>query len=573
MGSVTVDMSWRLRSALRIHRRPRGRSCLVPQDDPETSRPPSPRPGAPRPANHRRVTPGEADLERAAAALAWRLPEPAGSARPHRLQLPLGVDAGRLGALPLHRPAPLAPRRRQPRAAAPGGVDRGADRAPPRTPSCSGARPRSSRRCTPTSRASPAARSDPDAPRRLLLRGVRRPPVAADLLGRPRRARGRHPQGGVRPRAAVRRRRPDVPPRLLPPAHRRDRLAAGVLGARPTPSACPPPSSPATTASRSRSRCRSATSRRPRRCGACRSAASRCSCSTRSATRTTASSRWITSRLYDADPDTRLVAVRAARPRRRRGARAARDRPRRRAPQRGPRRVRLAGPGAHRDERRRAVVRRRARRRRAAARSSPPTRRSRRATTPTRPTRSRARCAPYLDELGVDADDVVRRGRTHPDDGGEPFGVTQFALRTSRAANGVSRRHGEVARDMWQGLWPDRAVEDVPITHVTNGVHIPSWVGAPMRQLLDRHLGDGWAQRADDPATWQPLDNATGRRAVGRAHRAARSGSSTYVRERSVVDRLARGDAAPVRRRPPRARSTPTRSPSASPAASRPTSG
>ena len=68
------------------------------------------------------------------------------------------------------------------------------------------------------------------APDRVLLRRVRRAPLAARLLGRPRRARGRHPQGGVRPRAAARRDRPDVPPGLLPPAHRRRRLAARVLG-------------------------------------------------------------------------------------------------------------------------------------------------------------------------------------------------------------------------------------------------------------------------------------------------------------------------------------------------------
>src|SRR4051812_24464296 len=105
-------------------------------------------------------------------------------------------------------------------------------------------------------------------------------------------------------------------------------------------------------------------------------------------------------------------------------------------------------------------------------------------------------------EVGVDPWELVRLGRTHPDDAGEPFGVTQFALRTTRAANAVSRRHGEVARDMWQALWPERPVDDVPITHVTNGVHEPTWLGAPMRALLERRLGAGWLDRAADPATW-----------------------------------------------------------------------
>src|SRR4051794_37494150 len=108
-------------------------------------------------------------------------------------------------------------------------------------------------------------------------------------------------------------------------------------------------------------------------------------------------------------------------------------------------------------------------------------------------------------EMGVDVGELVRRGRTRPEDAHEPFGVTQFSLRSSRTANGVSARHGEVARGMWQELWPDRPVEEVPIAHVTNGVHIPTWIGAPLRDLLDRRLGEGWMGRAVEPATWDAV--------------------------------------------------------------------
>ena len=66
--------------------------------------------------------------------------------------------------------------------------------------------------------------------------------------------------------------------------------------------------------------------------------------------------------------------------------------------------------------------------------------------------------------------------------------MTALALRTSRHANAVSRRHGEVARAMWQPLFPGRSADEVPIGHVTNGVHVPTWLGGPMRDLLDRHL-------------------------------------------------------------------------------------
>jgi starch phosphorylase len=143
--------------------------------------------------------------------------------------------------------------------------------------------------------------------------------------------------------------------------------------------------------------------------------------------------------------------------------------------------------------------------------------------------------------LGVDVDAIIRRGRTNPDDGWEPFGVTQFALRTSRAANGVSRRHGEVAREMWQGLWPGRPVDEVPIGHVTNGVHVPTWVGPPMRALLERHLGEDWMVRSADADTWAAID-AIPDADLWEVRQQQRAELVDYVRYKSVADRLARSE-------------------------------
>ena len=150
--------------------------------------------------------------------------------------------------------------------------------------------------------------------------------------------------------------------------------------------------------------------------------------------------------------------------------------------------------------------------------------------------------ATYSSEAGIDPEAIVRLGRTHPDAPDEPFGVTQFALRTSRAANGVSARHGEVAREMWQPLWPDRSAEDVPIGHVTNGVHTATWLGAPMRALLDRHLGDGWIERVTDPETWAAVDEISDDElwAVRRQQRAL---LVEFIRDRAPLDRLTRGEA------------------------------
>jgi starch phosphorylase len=148
-----------------------------------------------------------------------------------------------------------------------------------------------------------------------------------------------------------------------------------------------------------------------------------------------------------------------------------------------------------------------------------------------------------LDELGFDREAFVRLGRSHPDDRGEPFGVTQLALRTSRRANAVSARHGAVARSMWRELWPGRPVEEIPIEHVTNGVHLPTWIGSPMRALLDRHLGHGWIDRAADPRTWAPVDRIPDDE-LWAARCEQRAELVAYVRRRRPIDRLGRGDAA-----------------------------
>ncbi len=144
-------------------------------------------------------------------------------------------------------------------------------------------------------------------------------------------------------------------------------------------------------------------------------------------------------------------------------------------------------------------------------------------------------------QLGCEPSEVIALGRTDPADEDEPFGITQAALRMSRAANGVSRRHGEVAREMWQPLWPELPVDEVPIGYVTNGVHVPTWIGTPMRELLDRHLGEGWMAHAAEPATWAGVD-AISDAELWAARSTQRAELVTRVRSRSATDRLLRGD-------------------------------
>lgn len=143
--------------------------------------------------------------------------------------------------------------------------------------------------------------------------------------------------------------------------------------------------------------------------------------------------------------------------------------------------------------------------------------------------------------LGLTPDEVCDLGRTAP--GEDRVGMTQLGLRMSRAANGVARRHGEIARAMWQPLFPGRPVDDVPICHVTNGVHIGTWMAQPMRALLDRHLGQGWEQRAADPFTWAAVDAIPdGELWAVRCEQRARL--VEFVRGTSAADRLHRGEPA-----------------------------
>jgi glycogen phosphorylase len=143
--------------------------------------------------------------------------------------------------------------------------------------------------------------------------------------------------------------------------------------------------------------------------------------------------------------------------------------------------------------------------------------------------------------LGGDEDAVLRLGRVHPDDDGEGLGLTPLGIRMSRASNAVSRRHGVVAREMWRPLYPDIDVDNVPIRHVTNGVHLPTWMAPPMRALLDRHLGADWWRVPTDPAVAAGIDPIPARE-LWSVRNELRARLVDYVRDRSVADRLARGE-------------------------------
>ncbi|MBD3325018.1 alpha-glucan family phosphorylase, partial [candidate division KSB3 bacterium] len=109
----------------------------------------------------------------------------------------------------------------------------------------------------------------------------------------------------------------------------------------------------------------------------------------------------------------------------------------------------------------------------------------------------------YAKYFGISQQEFLALGRQNSDDAGEPFCMTILALRIAAYTNGVSRLHGEVSRRMWQGLWPNVPVDEIPIGHVTNGVHFLSWISREMKQLYDRYLGLRWRREPADETVWQ----------------------------------------------------------------------
>ncbi len=145
--------------------------------------------------------------------------------------------------------------------------------------------------------------------------------------------------------------------------------------------------------------------------------------------------------------------------------------------------------------------------------------------------------------LGMGLDGILRLARIHPDDSSELPGMTVLAIRMSRSTNGVSRIHGGVARRMWQGIFPGRSEEDVPITHVTNGAHLPTWIAPEIRRLLDRYLPEGWSsrERVMDPATWAAVESIPDEE-LWAVRMEMSEKVLSWVKSHSVIDRLTRGD-------------------------------
>ena len=111
---------------------------------------------------------------------------------------------------------------------------------------------------------------------------------------------------------------------------------------------------------------------------------------------------------------------------------------------------------------------------------------------------------PVWEEFGLSRDTFFEIG-THPTEAPDRFHMTVAALRLSKFVNGVSRRHEEVSRQLWASLWPDRPIDHIPITHITNGVHLATWMSREMMHLFEAQFGPGWGDRVDEAAFWESV--------------------------------------------------------------------
>jgi starch phosphorylase len=140
--------------------------------------------------------------------------------------------------------------------------------------------------------------------------------------------------------------------------------------------------------------------------------------------------------------------------------------------------------------------------------------------------------------LGLDGERFLDLCRMRPGDAGEQPGMSPLAMRVASRRNGVSRRHGEVAREMWKPMFPDGPV---PIDHVTNGAHLPTFLSEPIFALLAERLGDRWLGNPADPEAWAPVREIPNAE-LWRARTEARRQLVEYAQEKAEEDRLLRGE-------------------------------
>jgi starch phosphorylase len=152
---------------------------------------------------------------------------------------------------------------------------------------------------------------------------------------------------------------------------------------------------------------------------------------------------------------------------------------------------------------------------------------------------------PLRESLGLSLESLMAMGQEFPSNQNEQFCMTVLGLKVARRTNAVSALHGEVSRQMWVGLYPGKSEDEVPIGHITNGVHVPTWLAPQMSHLYDRHLGRDWHQRSGESSTWEGIEDVDDGE-LWETHLALKSRLIEFVRRRAVEQANNRKEPLPV---------------------------
>ncbi len=146
-------------------------------------------------------------------------------------------------------------------------------------------------------------------------------------------------------------------------------------------------------------------------------------------------------------------------------------------------------------------------------------------------------------ELGMKKSNFLSLGRYNSTDDHEPFNMALLALRTTAFANAVSELHGETSRKMFHSIWPNVSLDEVPIDHITNGIHTRTWIAHEMGELFSRYLGPNWINKPADQTIWQRVERIPDVE-LWRIHERRRERMVSFTRKK-LADQLTNRGASP----------------------------
>lgn len=148
----------------------------------------------------------------------------------------------------------------------------------------------------------------------------------------------------------------------------------------------------------------------------------------------------------------------------------------------------------------------------------------------------------YLQELELTEDEFLALGRVEENNSAERYGLTPLAIRMCRSTNGVSLKHGEVSRALWQKLWPEKTLAEIPITHITNGVHVPTWISPLLRYLFENYIGKDWEKTLREPEAWKEAVARISDEELWIAHSRLKERLIAFIRYRTMDARITAGE-------------------------------